>query len=172
MSMVPQDPILFHRSIGENIAYTSDTYDRPDMEKIKHAARLAHADAFIEDLPLGYDTIVGERGVKLSGGERQRVAIARSLYADKSILVMDEATSSLDSESEKLIQDSLHEVMEGRTTIVIAHRLSTIMQMDRIIVMDAGKIVEEGKHSDLITRENGHYKRLWDIQTGEFIRDI
>lgn len=143
-----------------------------DTQRIQRAARLAHAHDFIAQLPQGYDTLVGERGVKLSGGERQRVTLDGAIYAERSIFVMDEATSSLDSESEKMIQESLHEVMQWRTSIVIAHRLSTIMQMDRIVVMSHGKIVEEGTHTELVKKSGGHYKKLWDIQTGEFIRDI
>jgi len=169
MTMVPQDPILFHRTIGENIAYVSSKASQKD---IRRAARHAFADGFIEALPDKYETVVGERGVKLSGGERQRVAIARAILADKPILVLDEATSSLDSSSEKYIQESFHEIMQGRTTIVIAHRLSTIMQMDRIVVLSAGKIVEQGTHTELLKSKKGFYKKLWDIQTGEFIKDI
>lgn len=132
LSMVPQDPILFHRTIAENIAYAADKSTQKDVEK---AAKHAYAHDFIQLLPEKYNTVVGERGVKLSGGERQRVALARAILANKPILIFDEATSALDSESEKYIQEGLHDVMQGRTSIVIAHRLSTIMQMDRIIVM-------------------------------------
>ncbi len=169
MSMVPQDPVLFHRTIGENISYAAEN---PTQKDIEYAATHAHAAEFIQKLTKGYNTVVGERGVKLSGGERQRVALARSILADKRILVLDEATSALDSESEKCIQESLHDVMQGRTTIVIAHRLSTIMQMDRIIVMEKGKIAEEGTHKELIKKKDGVYKKLWEIQTGEFIKDV
>jgi ATP-binding cassette, subfamily B, bacterial len=169
LSMVPQDPALFHRSVGENIAYAREDATKED---IRNAAQHAFAHDFIELLPQKYDTLVGERGVKLSGWERQRVALARSILADKPVLVLDEATSALDSVSEKYIQESLHEIIQWRTTIVIAHRLSTIMQMDRIIVMEKGKIVEEGTHQELIQKQSGHYKKLWDIQTGEFIRDV
>lgn len=170
MSMVPQDPILFHRTIAENIAYAwVDSIQQKDIEK---AAKHAFAHDFIMTLPHKYETIVGERWVKLSGWERQRVALARAILANKSILIFDEATSALDSESEKYIQEWLHEVIQWRTSIVIAHRLSTIMQMDRIIVMGQWKILEEGTHTSLLSKKNGAYKKLWDIQTGEFIKDI
>jgi ABC-type multidrug transport system fused ATPase/permease subunit len=129
---------------------------------------MAHCHEFINSLPDGYDTFVGERGVKLSGGERQRVAIARAILKNAPILVLDEATSSLDSESEKLIQDALQNLMKGRTTIVIAHRLSTIMQMDRIVVIQKGKIIEQGKHEELLKAQQGIYQKLWDIQAGGF----
>ncbi len=163
---VPQDPILFHRSIAENISY-----GKPDatLDEIRHAAKLAHAAEFIEVLPKGYDTLVGERGIKLSGGERQRVAIARAILADKPILVLDEATSSLDSISEQYIQDALQHLMEGRTSIVIAHRLSTIKSADRILVIDAGAIIEQGSHAELLQRENGMYRQLYELQAGGFI---
>ncbi|MCC7160203.1 ATP-binding cassette domain-containing protein, partial [Candidatus Nomurabacteria bacterium] len=132
------------------------------------AARLAHCDDFIDALPNGYETYVGERGVKLSGGERQRVAIARAILKNAPILILDEATSSLDSHSESLIQDALHKLIQGKTTIVIAHRLSTIRQMDRIIVLDKGKIIEDGVHEELSNKEGGLYKKLWDLQAGGF----
>ncbi|MEK7569349.1 MAG: ABC transporter ATP-binding protein [Patescibacteria group bacterium] len=165
ISYVPQEPILFHRSIRENIAYS-----RPGAseEEIVEVAKRAHAHEFIENLPYGYDTLVGERGVKLSGGERQRVAIARAMLKNAPILVLDEATSSLDSVSESYIQDAFNELMKGRSTIVIAHRLSTIQKMDRIIVLEQGKIVEEGTHKELLAK-NGVYKDLWDHQTGGFL---
>lgn len=165
ISYVPQEPLLFHRSLSDNIAY-----GRPGAPKreIQAIARMAHAHEFIETLPEGYDTLVGERGVKLSGGQRQRVAIARAMIKNAPILILDEATSALDSESEGLIQDALWKLMEHRTAIVIAHRLSTIQQMDRILVMDKGKIVEEGSHRDLI-QQNGAYARLWTKQSGGFI---
>jgi ABC-type multidrug transport system fused ATPase/permease subunit len=139
ISLVPQDPILFHRSLLENIRY-----GKPEAteEEVRQAARLAHCDEFISAFPEKYETHVGERGVKLSGGERQRVAIARAILRNAPILVLDEATSSLDSESESLIQDALNNLMKNKTVIVIAHRLSTIMKMDRIIVLESGKIVE------------------------------
>ena len=165
LSLVPQDPILFHRSLIENIRYAQP--EAKDSEVVK-AAKLAHAHEFISSFPDGYNTLVGERGVKLSGGERQRVAIARAILKDAPILVLDEATSSLDSESEQFIQDALKSLMQGRTTIVVAHRLSTIMQMDRIVVIDGGKIVEQGKHEELLKIREGLYQRLWEIQAGGF----
>lgn len=166
IGLVPQDPLLFHRSIRENIAYgKSDA----TLKDIMHAAQKAHADEFISQMLNGYDTTVGERGVKLSGGERQRVAIARAFLEDARIVVFDEATSSLDSMSEKFIQDALDELMKDRTIIVIAHRLSTIVKMDRIVVFSKGKIVEQGTHTELLAMPNGHYKALWDIQTQKTI---
>ena len=161
VALVPQEPVLFHRSLAENIAYA-----RPSAghEEIVRAARLAHADGFIERLPLGYATLVGERGVKLSGGERQRVAIARAILADRPILVLDEATSSLDSEAEQLIQDALEHLMAGRTTLVIAHRLSTVRKVDRILVFERGRIVEQGPHRALLARPDGRYRGLYLMQ--------
>ena len=161
ISFVPQDPVLFHRSLMENIRY--GRRDATD-EEVKKAATLARCDDFIGRLPLGFDTFVGERGIKLSGGERQRVAIARAILKNSPILVLDEATSALDSESELLIQDALHNLIKDKTTIVIAHRLSTIREMDRIVVISNGKIVEEGTHNELILRAGGEYKKLWNIQ--------
>jgi len=165
IALVPQDPILFHRSLMENIRYA-----RPGAsdEEVIAAARLAHAHEFVSKFPEGYNTLVGERGIKLSGGERQRVAIARAILKDAPILVLDEATSSLDSESEKFIQDSLKKLMSSRTTIVVAHRLSTINQMDRILVIDGGKIIEQGKHEELLKVQQGVYQKLWEIQAGSF----
>jgi len=165
ISYVPQEPILFHRPIKENIAYS-----RPEAteEEIIEVARRAHAHEFIINLPHGYDTLVGERGVKLSGGERQRIAIARAMLKNVPILVLDEATSSLDSVSESYIQEAFSELMKGKTTIVIAHRLSTIQKMDRIIVLEKGEIVEEGTHRELLAKA-GVYKDLWDHQTGGFL---
>lgn len=167
ISYVPQDPFLFHRSLRENIAY-----GRPDAsdEEILEAARKSHAMEFIEKLPDGLDTIVGERGVKLSGGQRQRIAIARAILKDAPILILDEATSALDSESEKLIQASLTELMKDRTSIVIAHRLSTIAKLDRIIVLDNGEIIEDGTHQKLL-KNNKTYARLWSHQSGGFIEE-
>lgn len=165
ISYVPQESVLFHRTIRENIAYgKTDATD----EEVKTVATKAYASEFIEKLPHGYDTYVGERGVKLSGGERQRVAIARAMIKDAPILILDEATSSLDSISEQYIQEAFNELMKGKTTIVIAHRLSTIQKMDRIIVLEGGKIVEEGSHKELLAK-NGYYADLWNHQVGGFI---
>lgn len=166
ISMVPQDTVLFHRSIKENIAYGNP--DATD-EEIIAAAKMARCHDFISKMKDGYDTLVGERGIKLSGWERQRVAIARAILENKKILVLDEATSSLDSESEHLIQEAMDEVIRNKTAIVIAHRLSTIMKMDRIIVMDKWQIIEKWTHAELLAQENGTYKRLRDIQSGGFI---
>lgn len=168
IAYVPQEPLLFHRSIRENISYGELDADQATVEAV---AKMAHAHEFIATLPQGYDTLVGERGVKLSGGQRQRIAIARAMLKNAPILALDEATSALDSESEKLIQESLWKLMEGRTAIVIAHRLSTIQKMDRIIVMDDGRIVEEGSHKELIAKKNGTYAKLWAHQSGGFIED-
>ncbi len=165
IALVPQDTILFHRTLMDNIRYADP---KASDEDVVRAARLAHADEFISKLPEGYNTFTGERGIKLSGGERQRVAIARAILKNAPILVLDEATSSLDSESEFLIQDALKNLMAGRTTIVIAHRLSTIMQMDRIVVIEGGRILEQGKHKELVKAKNGTYQRLWNIQAGGF----
>jgi len=162
IAVVPQDPALFHRSIAENIGYA-----RPDatVEEVQLAAKRARAHDFIAALPKGYETLVGERGVKLSGGERQRVAIARAFLADAPILVLDEATSSLDVETEVQVQAATEELMAGRTTIVIAHRLSTIRGADRILVFDGGRIVEEGRHGELVAR-GGAYARLHAVTQG------
>ena len=167
LSLVPQDPILFHRTLLENIRYGKRCAS--DAEVLS-AAALAHCDEFALSLPTGYNTYVGERGVKLSGGERQRVAIARAILKNAPILVLDEATSSLDSHSESLIQDALDKLMKGKTTIVIAHRLSTIRKMDRIIVLEKGKIIEEGSHDELLQNDSSLYKKLWTLQAGGFIR--
>lgn len=166
ISMVPQDPILFHRTLAENIAYGKPN---ASMKEIKKAAQLAHCDEFVKNLPYKFETFVGERGIKLSGGERQRVAIARAILKASPILILDEATSSLDSHSEMLIQDALNTLMAGKTTIVIAHRLSTIQKMDRIIVVNNGKIIEQGSHSDLLSKKNSLYKKLWTLQAGGFL---
>jgi ATP-binding cassette subfamily B protein len=167
VAFVPQEPILFHRTLMENIRYgRRDASDEAVME----AARKAHCHEFISALPAGYDTYVGERGIKLSGGERQRVAIARAILKDAPILVLDEATSNLDSESEALIRDALEVLMQGKTVVVIAHRLSTIMKMDRIVVIERGRVVAEGTHQELIQRE-GLYQKLWSIQAGGFLED-
>jgi ATP-binding cassette, subfamily B, bacterial len=167
IAYVPQEPLLFHRTIRENIAY-----GKPDAtdEEITAATRQAQADHFIRGLPKGYDTTVGERGVKLSGGQRQRVAIARAILKNAPILILDEATSALDSESEVAIQKALWELMRGRTAIVVAHRLSTIQRMDRIIVLDDGQIVEVGTHKKLLAKK-GLYAQLWNHQSGGFIED-
>lgn len=166
ISFVPQDPALFHRTLMDNIRY--GRRDATDEEVIE-ASKLAHCDDFIDKLPLKYETFVGERGIKLSGGERQRVAIARAILKKAPILIFDEATSSLDSYSESLIQDALENLMKDSTTIVIAHRLSTVKKMDRIIAMQDGKIVEEGTHDELANKESGLYKKLWDLQVGGFL---
>jgi ATP-binding cassette, subfamily B, bacterial len=167
VASVPQEPSMFHRSIRDNIRY--GRLGASDDEVIA-AAKKAHAHEFIQRLAHGYDTLVGERGVKLSGGQRQRVAIARAIIKDAPILVLDEATSALDSESEKLIQAALRELMKNRTTIVIAHRLSTIQKMDRIIVLDEGKVVEQGTHAQLL-QQKGVYAKLWAHQSGGFIEE-
>lgn len=165
---VPQEPLLFHRSILENIAY-----GKPGASKnlVAKAAKLAYAHDFIEKLSAGYDTIVGERGIKLSGGQRQRIAIARAMLKNAPILVLDEATSALDSESEGLIQTAMAELMKGKTSLVIAHRLSTIQRMDRIIVLDDGKIIEQGTHTELLAKKDGLYARLWYHQSGGFLEE-
>ncbi|PIP66806.1 MAG: ABC transporter ATP-binding protein [Parcubacteria group bacterium CG10_big_fil_rev_8_21_14_0_10_41_35] len=165
IALVPQDPILFHRSLMENIRYGKR--DATDEEVIE-AARKAYCDVLAENLPEKYNTFVGERGIKLSGGERQRIAIARAILANTPILILDEATSSLDSESESYIQQALEELMRDKTTIVIAHRLSTILKMDRIVVMDKGEVVDTGTHQQLAKRA-GIYKTLWKIQSQGFI---
>ncbi len=167
IAYVPQESSLFHRSIYENIAY-----GRPNAspEEVKKAAKLANADEFISKLPNGYNTLVGERGIKLSGGQRQRIAIARAILKDAPILVLDEATSALDSESEALIQEALKNLMKDRTSIVVAHRLSTIAGLDKIIVLDDGKIVEQGTHKELL-KKNGEYAKLWSRQSGAFLEE-
>lgn len=161
IAIVQQEPLLFHRTLSENIAYARPGATRAEIER---AARLANAHEFIAALPKGYETLVGERGIKLSGGERQRVAIARAFLADAPILIFDEATSSLDSESEALIQQAMERLMVGRTTIVIAHRLSTVRALDRLLVLDRGRIVEQGDHDALIRIERGIYRRLFERQ--------
>ncbi len=167
ISMVPQDPILFHRSLLDNIRYgRSEATD----EEVFAAAKLAHCHEFINDFPEKYETKVGERGVKLSGGERQRVAIARAILRGAPILVLDEATSSLDSESEMLIQQAMDNLMKNKTVIIVAHRLSTVMKVDRILVIDQGGIVEEGTHQQLLKKRLGIYRKLWQIQAGGFIQ--
>ncbi|CAA0093517.1 Putative multidrug export ATP-binding/permease protein [Starkeya nomas] len=162
VAIVQQEPILFHRTLAENIAYGRPGASEAEIER---AARLANAHDFILRLPKGYRTLVGERGVKLSGGERQRVAIARAFLADAPILILDEATSSLDSESEAAIQEAMERLMQGRTAIVIAHRLSTVRAMDRILVFEHGRIVEDGRHETLLARPGGRYRRLFERQS-------
>lgn len=169
IAIVQQEPILFHRTLAENIAYGRPNASRREIE---NAAKQASAHRFIMDLPKGYETMVGERGVKLSGGERQRVAIARAFLADAPVLILDEATSSLDSESEVQIQQAMERLMEGRTTLVIAHRLSTVRALDRLLVFDKGKIVEEGDHQALIRLNNGIYRRLFERQALELTKGL
>lgn len=161
VGVVAQEPMLFHRSLADNIGYGRPTADLP---AVRAAASMAHANGFIAALAKGYDTLVGERGVKLSGGERQRIAIARAILAATPILILDEATSSLDTVSEKLIREAIEKLSHGRTTIVVAHRLSTVRQLDRILVFDQGRIVEDGSHAQLLARPNGVYRRLFDTQ--------
>lgn len=163
IAIVPQEPILFHRSLAENISYARPGATRGEIE---HAAMLANAHDFIAALPRGYATPVGERGIKLSGGERQRVALARAFLADAPILILDEATSSLDSESEALIQQAMERLLVGRTALVIAHRLSTVRTLDRILVFDRGRIIEDGSHEQLIALPNGGYHQLFNRQAG------
>jgi ATP-binding cassette, subfamily B, bacterial len=166
IAYVPQEPMLFHRSIADNISYGNPEASK---RKVTQAAVAAYVDEFVRDLPQGYDTLVGERGIKLSGGQRQRVAIARALLKDAPILVLDEATSALDSRSEQLIQKALWELMKDRTALVIAHRLSTIQRMDRIAVMDKGKIVQLDTHAELLKDKKGIYAQLWAHQSGGYV---
>jgi ATP-binding cassette subfamily B protein len=168
IALIPQDPILFHRTLDENIRYAKP---EATSSEITQAAKLAHCDEFIRSMPEGYSTKVGERGTRLSGGEKQRIAIARALLADAPILILDEATSALDSVTENYIQDSLEKLMTGRTTIVIAHRLSTLARMDRILVFDQGKIVEEGSPAALLN-SGGLYARMWNMQVGGFLPEL
>ena len=163
--MIPQDASLFHRSLMENIRYAR--LHASDQDVIT-ASQRAHCHEFISRLQQGYDTLVGERGTKLSGGQRQRIAIARAFLKDAPILILDEATSALDSVTEKHIQTGLHELMQGRTTIVIAHRLSTLSEMDRILVFDQGHVVQDGSH-ELLLKQRGHYARMWQMQAGGFL---
>jgi ATP-binding cassette subfamily B protein len=176
--VIPQDPSLFHRTLLENIYYGNhsvilDSQDQESQAKdgvllVIEAAKKAHAHEFIETLPESYNSLVGERGVKLSGGQRQRIAIARAFLKNAPILILDEATSQLDSITENLIQESLTNLIQDKTTIVIAHRLSTLKHMDRILVFDTGRIVEDGSHQELLDL-NGTYKKLWDSQIGGFV---
>jgi ATP-binding cassette subfamily B protein len=168
IAYVPQDTLLFHRSLFENIAYGNPNATR---EEVIEAARLAHVHEFIEELPKSYHTLVGERGIKLSGGQRQRIAIARAMLKKSKILILDEATSALDSESEKYIQEGLLELMKDKTALVIAHRLSTIKHLDRIVVLDKGKVVQDGTHDELVAKKNGMYAKLWSHQSGGFIEE-
>jgi ATP-binding cassette subfamily B protein len=165
IALIPQDPILFHRSIKDNIKYGSlgATHD-----KIVKAAKVANCHEFVMDLPQGYDTLVGERGTKLSGGQCQRIGIARAVLKDAPILILDEATSALDSYTEKLIQNSLDEIMKNRTVLAIAHRLSTLQNLDRIVVLEHGKILEDGTHSALLSK-GGKYAQLWKMQVDGYI---
>jgi ATP-binding cassette subfamily B protein len=167
ISYVPQDPAMFHRSLRENIAF-----GRPGASEaeIRRAAEAAHVTEFVDGLPDGFDTVVGERGIKLSGGQRQRVALARAILRDAPILLLDEATSALDSESEVLVQHALWQLMEGRTALVVAHRLSTVARMDRLVVLDGGRIVEQGSHAELLAAR-GSYAALWEHQSGGFLDD-
>lgn len=165
IALIPQDPVLFHRTLRENISYGKS---EATESEIIHAAKLAHCDEFIRNIPNGYEAKVGERGTKLSGGEKQRVSIARAILVDAPILILDEATSSLDSVTEKYIQEALEKLMQNRTTLVIAHRLSTLSRMDRILVFDQGKIVEEGAHASLMNKK-GLYARMWNMQVGGFL---
>jgi len=167
IAFVPQEPMLFHRSLMDNIRYGRQG---ATDEEVIEAAKQAHCFEFINHYKEGFDTMVGERGVKLSGGERQRVAIARAILKNAPILVLDEATSSLDSESERLIQDALLRLMEGKTVIAIAHRLSTVMHMDRLIVMERGSVVLSGNHDELLAQGSNLYHKLWEIQAGGFLR--
>lgn len=168
VSYVPQDTSLFHRSIAENIAYAAN--EAVSHDDVVRAAKKAHAHDFIQKIDNDYNALVGERGVKLSGGQRQRIAIARAILKNSPLLILDEATSALDSESEQHIQQALLELMHDRTAIVIAHRLSTIQKMDRIIVLDEGKIKEDGTHDELL-KQNGTYASLWKHQSGGFIKE-
>ena len=167
IALIPQDPILFHRSLEDNIRYGRV---EASQQEVIAASKLAHCDEFIKKCSNGYSSLVGERGTKLSGGEKQRIAIARAMLLKAPILILDEATSALDSVTERYIQDSLEELMANRTTIVVAHRLSTLSKMDRILVFDHGKIIEQGSHLELLNKK-GHYAHMWQMQAGGFLPD-
>jgi len=170
ISYVPQDPQMLHRSVAENICYGMEAMDGPDMDLVRSVGRAAHVEEFVNRLPEGYDTVVGERGLKLSGGQRQRVAIAQAMAKAAPLLILDEATSALDSESEALVQEALWRLMDGATALVVAHRLATIARLDRIVVVEHGRIVEDGSHADLLRLgEAGVYGRLWRHQSGGFL---
>jgi ATP-binding cassette subfamily B protein len=172
IAYVPQDPQMLHRTIAENICYGMELSDGQgvDMDLVRAVGRAAYVDEFVERLPDGYETKVGERGMKLSGGQRQRVAIAQAMAKGAKVLVLDEATSALDSESESLVQDALWHLMEGTTALVVAHRLATIARLDRIVVLDRGRVVEQGTHAELLAAgRNGVYGRLWAHQSGGFL---
>jgi subfamily B ATP-binding cassette protein MsbA len=161
MGIVTQETILFNDTVRNNIAYGQNSVS---LQTIIEAARIANADEFISKLPKGYDTVIGDRGTKLSGGQRQRISLARAILKNPPILIFDEATSALDTESEILVQEAVERTLAGRTSVVIAHRLSTIQHSDRIIVIDRGRIVEEGTHAELLSNDNGTYKRLYNLQ--------
>jgi ATP-binding cassette, subfamily B, bacterial len=170
ISFVPQDPQMLHRTIAENICYGFEGMEVPDMDLVRRVGKAAHVDEFVQRLPEGYDTVVGERGLKLSGGQRQRVAIAQAMAKAAPILILDEATSALDSESEVLVQEALWRLMSDATALVVAHRLATIARLDRIVVIDQGEIVEQGTHRELLSLgDNGVYGRLWRHQSGGFL---
>ncbi len=170
VSFVPQDPQMLHRSIAENICCGIEGMRVPDLDLVREVGRAAHVEELVNRLPAGYDTVVGERGVKLSGGQRQRVAIAQAMAKSAPILILDEATSALDSESELLVQEALWKLMAGSTALVVAHRLATIARLDRIVVIDGGAVVEQGSHRDLLDLgPEGVYGRLWRHQSGGFL---
>jgi ATP-binding cassette subfamily B protein len=170
IAYVPQDPQMLHRTIAENICYGLDDGRGVDMDLVRDVGRAAYVDEFVERLPRGYATMVGERGMKLSGGQRQRVAIAQAMAKGAQVLVLDEATSALDSESESLVQEALWNLMEGTTALVVAHRLATIARLDRIVVLDQGRVVEQGTHAELLAKGgSGVYSRLWAHQSGGFL---